>query len=246
MQGTAFPRKRRARTQIVRIGAFPPFRSSLIRRSFTRIESRKIGRRVTPDAIVHLRRFLKMQGAQASARRAALVDCQISLLPHTEMFGNGIAIISNNLEGVGVLHEEPIAAGAPKDRKDVGRLDCEPRIAHVGRAEVLVKVPFKLKRVGRFDPSEQAQLQRIAGLEVAFARLDILHLPDFDQRASVLVLANKIDRHVTPPRTSADPVAGASGERDSADGGHFAPGRYRDCARRLSRRGHGRESSGGR
>lgn len=76
----------------------------------------------------------------------------------------------------------------------------------MGRSEMLMKVALKLKGVGCLDPSEQPQLERVDGLEVALSRLDVLRHPDFDRGASVFILANEIDRHVTLPAPSAEPV----------------------------------------
>lgn len=147
-----------------------------------------------------------MHTAQAPAKRAALVGFQIAPFPHAKILGNGIAIMPNDLESIGVLGDKPIAAGALEDRQDVGRLDRKPLTAHMGRSKVLMKVPLELKGIGRLDPSEQPQLQRIASLKVAFAGFDVLGHPDFDRGASVFIFTNEIDRHVVLPEPSAEPI----------------------------------------
>jgi putative transposase len=45
-------------------------------------------------------------------------------------------------------------------------------------------------------PPEQAQFQRIAGLEVALARIDVLRHADLARGASTFIFANEMDRHV--------------------------------------------------
>jgi hypothetical protein len=74
-----------------------------------RLELGKVGQRVASNAIVHLRGFLKMHAAQASAEWAALVDLQIGPFPHAEVLGNGVAIISDDLKSIGVLRDKSIA-----------------------------------------------------------------------------------------------------------------------------------------
>jgi hypothetical protein len=71
---------------------------------------------------------------------------------------------------------------------------------------MLVQLSFKLEGVGRFDPPEQSQLQRIPRVEVALARLDVLRHADLDRGASVFIFANEIDRHVALPAASTEPV----------------------------------------
>lgn len=105
-----------------------------------------------------------MHAAQASAEGTALVHFQIGPLPDAEIFRNSVAIIANDLEGVGILGHEPIAAGALENGQDVTRLDGEPFSPHMGRFKMPVQLSFKLEGVSRFDPSEQPQLQRVAGL----------------------------------------------------------------------------------
>lgn len=147
-----------------------------------------------------------MHAAQAPAERATFVDLQIGPFPNSEKLGNGVAIMSDDLEGVGVLGNETIAAGTDENGQNVRRLDSEPLSANMGRSKVLVEVPLKLEGVGRVDPPEQPQLQRVAGLEVALARLDVLRNPDLDRGASIFVLANEIDRHVALPAPSPEPI----------------------------------------
>lgn len=170
-----------------------------------RIEFREIGQRIAPDAMVHLRGVLEMHPAQASAEWAALIEPQISPFPNAEIFGNGVAIISDDLEGVGMLGDEPIAAGALENGKDVRWINGEPLAAHTSRAKMSVEAPLDFEGVSCLDPSEQTQFQGIAGLEVAGTRLDILRYPDLDRGASVFILANEIDRYVRFPALS-EPV----------------------------------------
>lgn len=136
-----------------------------------RIEFGKVGQHVASDAIVHLRGFLKMHAAQASAERAALVDLQIGPFPHAEIFRNGVAIIPDDLESISVLGDKSIAAGALENGQNVTRLDGKPFPTHMGQSKMLVQLSFKLESVGRFDPPEQPQFQWIPRLEVALAWL---------------------------------------------------------------------------
>lgn len=76
----------------------------------------------------------------------------------------------------------------------------------MGRLEVLMKLAFKLKGIGYFDLSEQFQIKRVTGLEIALTLLDVLRHPDLDRRASVFIFANEIDRQVISPRPSTEPV----------------------------------------
>ena len=133
-----------------------------------RIELGKVGQRVASDAIVHLRGFLKVHAAQASAERAALVDLEIGPFPHAEIFGNGVAIIPDDLKSVGVLGDKSIAACALENDQNVTRLDGKPLSAHTGRSKMLMQLAFKLEGVGRFDPPEQPKLQRVPRLEAAW------------------------------------------------------------------------------
>jgi hypothetical protein len=161
-----------------------------------RIEFRKVGQRVASDAMVHLRSFLEVHAAQASAKGAALVDFQIGPFPYAEIFGDGVAVISDDLEGVGVLSDEPVTARALENGENVSRFDGEPLTADLSRSEALVQVPLELERISRIDPPEQAQFQRITGLEVALARIDVLRHADLDRGASIFIFANEIDWHV--------------------------------------------------
>jgi len=171
-----------------------------------RIEFRKVGQRVAADAMVHLRSFLEVHAAQASAKGATLVDFQIGPFPHAKIFGDGVAVISNNLKGVGVLGDKPIATGALENGQDVGRLYGKPLAADVSHAKMLVEVPLKLKCVGRLDPPEQPQFHRVAGLQVTLARLDVLRDSDLDRGTSVFILANEINWHVALPAPLSETV----------------------------------------
>jgi hypothetical protein len=64
-----------------------------------------------------------MHAAEASAKRAAFVVLEIGPLPHAETFGNGVTVITDDLEGVGILGGIPVAA-RPQSAKPVDqRLD---------------------------------------------------------------------------------------------------------------------------
>ena len=71
---------------------------------------------------------------------------------------------------------------------------------------MLVQVSLKLEGVGRLDPPEQSQFERVAGLEVALARFDILRNPDLDRGTSIFVFAKEIDRHGVLPAGLPEPV----------------------------------------
>lgn len=169
--------------------------SSILRGLVLRIELRKVGEGVAADAIIHLRGFLEMHTAQAPAEWATLFDFQIGPFPYAEIFGNGVAIISDNLESIGVFGHEPITTGALENGEYVRWLNGEPLAAHMGRAKMLVEMALKLEGVGRVDPTEKPEFERIAGLEVEPARFDVLCNPDLNRRASIFILANEIDRH---------------------------------------------------
>ncbi|MBW9076410.1 hypothetical protein JNB84_00470 [Rhizobium pusense] len=62
--------------------------------------------------MVELRGFLEAHAAKASAARAALVDFQIGPFQYAEIFGDGVAVRSDDLEGVGVIGDEPVTARA--------------------------------------------------------------------------------------------------------------------------------------
>lgn len=97
-----------------------------------------------------------MHTAQASAERAALIHFQIGPFPHAQIFGDGVAIISDDLEGVGVLGDKSIAAGAHENGQNVSRLEGEPLSAHMSRFKVVMQVSLKLEGIGRFNPPEQS------------------------------------------------------------------------------------------
>lgn len=147
-----------------------------------------------------------MHAAKATTERTAFINFKVRPFPYAKIFGNGIAIISDDLEGVGVLSNEPIAAGALENGQNVGRLDGEPLSTHPGRSKALVQVLLELERIDRIDPSKQPQLQRIAGLEVTLARIDVLRHADLDRGASVFIFANEIDRHVPLLAALPEPV----------------------------------------
>jgi hypothetical protein len=146
-------------------------------------------------AVVHLRGVLEMHAAEASAKGAALVDLKIGPIPHAEIFGYGIAIISDDLKGVGILGDKPVAAGRHEQGQNVRRLDIEPLTTHTCCVEAPLQVPLKPEVFRRLDPPEQPQLRGIAGLKIPGARLDILYNPDFNRGASILIFAQEIDRH---------------------------------------------------
>lgn len=54
-----------------------------------------------------------MHAAEASAKRAAFVDLKVGPVPHAEIFGNVVAVISDDLERVGILGDKPVAARPP-------------------------------------------------------------------------------------------------------------------------------------
>jgi hypothetical protein len=53
-----------------------------------------------------------MHAAQASAKRAALVDFHIGPFQHAEIFWNSITIMAGDMKGVGVLGDEPVSPRA--------------------------------------------------------------------------------------------------------------------------------------
>lgn len=94
-----------------------------------------------------------------------------------------------------MLNDTALRHLKPKS-KTYKAFDREPLTADLRRFEALVRVPLELERIDRVDPPEQAQFQRIAGLEVALARIDVPRHADLDRGASIFIFANEIDRHV--------------------------------------------------
>ena len=90
-----------------------------------------------------------------SAEQAALVDLQIGPFPHAEIFGNGVAIIADDLESVGALGDKSIEAGTLENGQNVAGLDGEPLSTHICRFKMLMQLSFKLEGVSRFGPTEQ-------------------------------------------------------------------------------------------
>ena len=147
-----------------------------------------------------------MHAAQASAERAALIHFQFGPFPHAQIFGNGVAIISDDLEGVGVLGDKSIVACAHENGQNVSRLDGKPLSAHMSRCKMVMQVSLKLEGVGRVDPPKQPQVQGVASLEAAFARFYVLRHPDLDRGASIFVFTNELDRHVALLAALPEPV----------------------------------------
>ncbi|MBH1973498.1 MAG: hypothetical protein I8H94_00295 [Rhodobacteraceae bacterium] len=55
-----------------------------------------------------------MHPAHGTAERAALVQLEVGPFPHTEIFWDGVAIVANNFERIGVSSDEAVAARALK------------------------------------------------------------------------------------------------------------------------------------
>jgi len=133
-----------------------------------RIEFRKVGQRVSLDAMVNLRSFLEVRAAHASAKGTVLVDFQIGRLPYAGILGDGVAVISDDLEGVGVLSDEPVTARALENGENVSRFDGEPLTADLSRPEALVQVLLELERI---DVSIHPSRRSSRGLPVWRLRL---------------------------------------------------------------------------
>lgn len=71
---------------------------------------------------------------------------------------------------------------------------------------MLMELAFQLKGVGELDLSEQFQIKRVTGLEIALTLCDVFRHFYLDRRASVFIFANEIDRHNLSPRLSNEPV----------------------------------------
>jgi len=69
---------------------------------------------------------------------AALVDLKIIPFPHIEIFRHRVAIISDDLKGIGVLRDESVATGSHEEGQDIGGFDGEPFPTHAGCVEVFL------------------------------------------------------------------------------------------------------------
>jgi hypothetical protein len=96
-----------------------------------------------------------------------------------------------------------------RNGRNVGGFNIEPLAAGAGCAELGLQIPLELEVFRRLDPPQQAQLQRIAGLEIALACLNVLRNPDLDRGASIFILA-KETRHGKPRLHS--PSRGVAGQ----------------------------------
>ncbi len=156
---------------------------------------------------MHLGGFLKGHAAKASAEGATLVDFEIAPFPDAEIFGDGIAIIPDDLKGVSILRDKAVAGSAHEDRQDVCLLDCEPFAANPCGREMMMEAAFQLERLLSVDPSEEADSRGVAGLEVVATLLDVLGDADLDAALSALLFSDEINRHLRPFRPDVQPSA---------------------------------------
>ncbi len=156
--------------------------------------------------MIHLRGLLKGHATETSAEWAAFVDFKVAPFQNAEIFGDGIAIVADDLEGIGVLRDEAVATSPHQDRQDVRRLDGKPFPTHPRRFKMTMKMSFQLKRRLAVDPAEEADLRGVAGLEVAPALLDVFGNADLDPAKAAVFLANEIDQHRLTLNLSAEPA----------------------------------------
>ncbi len=148
-----------------------------------RIEFREVGQRVASDANGTSAKIPGSACRTGIRKKGSTRRFPDRPFPYAKIFGDGVAVISDDLESVGILGDEPIMTSALENGQNVGRLDGEPLSAAPGRLESLVWVTFELERIGRIDPPEQPHLQGITGLEVTLARIDVLGHADLDRGA---------------------------------------------------------------
>jgi hypothetical protein len=100
----------------------------------------KVGERVTGPACG----LLEGHAAKVAAKRAALVRFQVAPFPDPGIFGHGVLVVTNDLEGVALLADIAIDPGALQDRERVGGLQIAllaPKMAlgEAGRAAACAK-----------------------------------------------------------------------------------------------------------
>jgi hypothetical protein len=143
-----------------------------------------------------------MHAAEAPAKGAAFVDFEVDPFPNAEIFGNGVAIVAGDLEVTGVLRDESALSDLPYVRQDVGWLDVEPLAAAAPGCEATMQIALGLEIVGRRDPAQEFEFERIARLQVALLPANLLGNADLDRRAPVFVLAYEVNRHRPCPVAS--------------------------------------------
>lgn len=121
-----------------------------------------------------------MHAAHASAEGAAFVDFEVGPFPHTEIFRDGVAIVAGDLEGIGIFRDETALSDLNQERQDVGRHDVKPLAAAASGCEAMMQIALGLEIVGRRDPTEEFELKRITGLQVALPPANVLRDTDLD------------------------------------------------------------------
>lgn len=140
-----------------------------------------------------------MHAAEVPAERTTFVDFEVGPSPNAEIFGNGVAIVAGDLKGIGVRDESALS-DRRQERQDVGRLDVEPLAAAAARCEATMQIALGPEIVGRRDPAEEFNLERIAGLQVASAPANVLCDADLDRRTPVFILAYEVNWLRSCPR----------------------------------------------
>ena len=94
--------------------------------------------RVALDAIVHLGCLLEMHTAQTTTERAAFIDFEIRPFPDAQIIQDRVAVVTGDMESIGVLVDEPTLSGAGRERQEVAELDMKPLATNSARPETPV------------------------------------------------------------------------------------------------------------